>query len=52
VEDVSQHAKHVNKSNNPAKVLVLGVVSSDGQKFPKIFRTLIKRVITEIYIIF
>lgn len=50
VEDVPDHIKHVCKSKHPAKVMVLGVVASDGQKCPIIFMPQSEKVNTEVYI--
>ena len=50
VEDVPDHVKHVSKTKNPAKVMVLGVVASNGKKCPPVFIPQNERVNADAYI--
>ena len=48
-EDVDENIKHVFTTKHPAKVMVLGVVASDGQKCPPIFIDQHERITADIY---
>jgi len=49
-EDVPDHVKHVSKTKNPAKVMVLGVVASNGKKCPPVFIPQKERINADAYI--
>jgi hypothetical protein len=48
--DVPANVKHVFTTEHPTKVMVLGVVSSDGQKCPPVFIPQNDKVTTDKYI--
>ena len=50
VKDVPDQVKHVSKTKNPAKVMVLGVVSPNGKKCPPVFIPQNERVNADAYI--